>query len=310
MSVDGQYTVTLKGTTTITDQAGNPLNNGSDEVLAFVLDTTSPSVPVVTGVGDDTGTPGDGITNDNSLVICGEAAASSTVEVFVGSNLAGVTAANSSGIWSLDYTGTSLADGTYELTATAADAAGNTSAASTAFTVGSLVDPGWLDTHTAVWDFGDGVSQAVALTEEHERPDATGTCAVNHVYAVPGTYTVTLTVVDDDGGVGTATLIVRVVGAAQVVDLMDAYIQSLPSQAFKGPASERKKALHGILVDVKRMIERGKYQGATDKLVTDIRAKADGSVGGDAKNDWIIDPLAQYDLCNMVDDIRVYLSRL
>ena len=168
MSVDGQYTVTLKGTTTITDQAGNPLNNGSDEVLAFVLDTTSPSVPVVTGVGDDTGTPGDGITNDNSLVICGEAAASSTVEVFVGSNLAGVTAANSSGIWSLDYTGTSLADGTYELTATAADAAGNTSAASTAFTVvvdtAAPVAPVVTEIADDTGTAGDGITSDNTLT--------------------------------------------------------------------------------------------------------------------------------------------------
>jgi hypothetical protein len=174
---------------------------------------------------------------------------------------------------------------------------------------GGLVDPGWLDTHTAVWDFGDGVGQAAALTEEHEQPDATGTCAVSHAYAVPGTYTATLTVVDDDGGVGTATLIVTVVGAEQVVDLMDSYIQGLPSEALKGPASQRQNALHNKLVEVKQMIERGDYQGATNKLVNDIRAKADGSAGG-TNDDWIIDPLAQYDLCNMVDDIRAYLSRL
>jgi PKD repeat protein len=174
---------------------------------------------------------------------------------------------------------------------------------------GGLVDPGWLDTHTAVWDFGDGVGQAAALTEEHEQPDATGTCAVSHAYAVPGTYTATLTVVDDDGGVGTATLIVTVVGAEQVVDLMDSYIQGLPSEALKGPASQRQNALHNKLVEVKQMIECGDYQGATNKLVNDIRAKADGSAGG-TNDDWIIDPLAQYDLCNMVDDIRAYLSRL
>jgi len=33
-------------------------------------------------------------------------------------------------------------------------------------------------------------------------------------------------------------------------------------------------------------------------------------MGGKANNDWIIDPLAQYELCNMVDDIRAYLSKL
>jgi len=27
-------------------------------------------------------------------------------------------------------------------------------------------------------------------------------------------------------------------------------------------------------------------------------------------DDWIVDPLAQFDLCNMIGDVRVYLARL
>ena len=54
---------------------------------------------------------------------------------------------------------------------------------------GSFTDPGTLDTHTIVWDFGDGITQTGALTP-------------THVYAQPGVYTVTLTVGDDDTGVG------------------------------------------------------------------------------------------------------------
>lgn len=63
---------------------------------------------------------------------------------------------------------------------------------------GSFIDPGVLDTHTITWDFGDGQV-------------ATGTLTPTHIYTAVGTYTVTLTVVDDDGGMGqdTLTIIVR-----------------------------------------------------------------------------------------------------
>jgi hypothetical protein len=60
---------------------------------------------------------------------------------------------------------------------------------------GSFVDPGWLDTHTIAWDFGDGIT-------------ATGTLSPSHQYATFGTYTVTLTITDNDGGVGEDTMIV------------------------------------------------------------------------------------------------------
>jgi PKD repeat protein len=75
---------------------------------------------------------------------------------------------------------------------------------------GGFTDPGWLDTHAATWDFGDGVSQAGVLSEENNPPAAAGNVAGSHIYYDRGTYTVTLTVYDDDGGIGTDTLTVTV----------------------------------------------------------------------------------------------------
>lgn len=62
---------------------------------------------------------------------------------------------------------------------------------------GQFTDPGILDTHTVVWDFGD--SNTVA-----------GTLRPTHIYNSNGTYSVTLTVTDDDGGVTNNTLTVTV----------------------------------------------------------------------------------------------------
>lgn len=52
----------------------------------------------------------------------------------------------------------------------------------------AIADPG-ADTHTCTIDWGDGAT--------------TGGCAGSHTYAAGGTYTVTVTATDDDGGAGT-----------------------------------------------------------------------------------------------------------
>ncbi|MBE2202215.1 MAG: PKD domain-containing protein [Anaerolinea sp.] len=62
---------------------------------------------------------------------------------------------------------------------------------------GSFTDPGYLDTHTITWDFGNAHI-------------ITGTLTPTHEYALPGVYTVTLMVIDDDGGIGSDTLLVTV----------------------------------------------------------------------------------------------------
>src|SRR5690606_24791643 len=63
------------------------------------------------------------------------AEALATVEVFIGGVSIGTSTADGAGIWSYDHTGTVLSAGNYAITATATDAAGNTSAASAALNI-------------------------------------------------------------------------------------------------------------------------------------------------------------------------------
>ena len=62
---------------------------------------------------------------------------------------------------------------------------------------GEFTDPGQLDSHNIQWEFGDGNSASDVLSPSHS-------------YGAPGTYAVTLTITDDDGGIGMDTLTVTV----------------------------------------------------------------------------------------------------
>lgn len=175
---------------------------------------------------------------------------------------------------------------------------------------GSFTDPGWLDTHTATWDFDDGTVVAGTLAEENEQPDSTGTSTAHHAYSEPGDYMGTLIVTDDDGGIGTDTSTVTIMSAEEAIPIVDEYIQDLPDDAFKNNPDQRKNAFSEKLAEVIELIDAGEYQEAIDKLQHDIRAKADGYVDGNPQNDWITDPEAQQVVCTMIDDLTAYLETL
>ena len=125
---EGAHTVTA----TATDAAGN--TSATSATFNLTVDLTAPAAPVVTGITNDSGSSGsDGITNDQTLVISGTAEANSTVSVSVDGGLPVDVTANGGGVWSYDYTATTLSEGAHTVTATATDAAGNTSATSATF---------------------------------------------------------------------------------------------------------------------------------------------------------------------------------
>jgi|GEM_PF-1273229 len=63
----------------------------------------------------------------------------------------------------------------------------------------SFMDPGWLDSHSSQWDFGDGSLTEIYVEEENQTSAVNGNMAAVHYYAAEGLFTVTVTVTDDDG---------------------------------------------------------------------------------------------------------------
>ena len=108
---------------TITDGAGNAANLSLSGLTQTgpQIDTTAPVAPVITN---------DVVNANNSVTLTGTAEANSTVTVYDAQTALGTTTANASGAWS--YSTGALANGSQVFTATATDAAGNTSTASTA----------------------------------------------------------------------------------------------------------------------------------------------------------------------------------
>ena len=61
-----------------------------------------------------------------------------------------------------------------------------------------FTDPGILDSHTAVWEWGDTTTSAGTVNETNGSGNVTG----SHAYMKPGRYTIKLTVTDKDGDSG------------------------------------------------------------------------------------------------------------
>src|SRR5260221_5626594 len=102
-------------TATATDAAGN--TGVASAALSVTIDTTAPVAPSIASFSTDSGTVGDGLTNDNTLTLTGTAAANTTVKAFDGATLLGSVSAAGTGAWS--FTTAALANSAPSLTATA-----------------------------------------------------------------------------------------------------------------------------------------------------------------------------------------------
>src|SRR6185369_7052506 len=89
--------------------------------------------PDLTSASDTGSSSTDNVTGIATPVFTGTAEAGALVQLFEGSTLLGSATANGAGVWTISSS--ALADGSHNLVARATDAAGNTSAASSALVV-------------------------------------------------------------------------------------------------------------------------------------------------------------------------------
>jgi hypothetical protein len=160
---------------------------------------------------------------------------------------------------------------------------------------GSFIDPG-CDSWTFAWDFdGDGSTDS-----NDQNP--------NYVYSEPGTYNVTFRVTDDDGGIGINETEVTVFNETEAKHDLADYIQTVPDNIFKGKAEQRKNAFAQIFDALDDMIADEEWNGFITSLQNNVRSKADGTIDGKSKDDWITNDTEQQHICMKVDDIVAYIE--
>ncbi|WP_419727803.1 beta strand repeat-containing protein [Lichenicola sp.] len=132
VALTGALTAGLHGlTATTTDAAGN--TSAASATLGLTIDTTASAAPgsLALGLGSDSGTLGDGLTNVTRPAIVGTGTAGETIRLYDGNTLIGVALVAPGGAWTITPE-IALATGAHALTATTTDAAGNLSASSMA----------------------------------------------------------------------------------------------------------------------------------------------------------------------------------
>lgn len=110
----------------------NPYSKVSTSGTDAAGNNTTLIATTITAISSDSGTnSSDFITNDQTLVFTGKAEPNSSVQISLsGTGVIGTVTTNSSGVWTLDYVGHTLNNGTYTLTAVATKSAGLTATTS------------------------------------------------------------------------------------------------------------------------------------------------------------------------------------
>jgi hypothetical protein len=180
---DSTYAITA----TAMDLAGNTsVASGS---FSLTIDTATPVAPSAPALlpATDSGVKGDGITDVNKPIFMGTAPANDTVYLYANGGLLGSTTANSSGAWTFVQP-TPIGDGTFSITATAKDAAGKVSAASSAFSLTIDTTPPAAPSTPALLGPTDSGVKGDGITDVN-LPIFTGTAEANatvYVYANGG----------------------------------------------------------------------------------------------------------------------------
>ncbi len=179
-----------------------------------VVDATPPSAPVASlALASDTGTVGDGVTQDTTPTLSGGGASpGDTIQLYApdGTTLLGTAVVAPDGTWSITVP-TALADGTHNFKLTATDPVGNTSAPATLpvtiDTTAPVAPAAALATTSDSGTLGDGITSDNTPTltgtgtpgDTITVTDAAGNVIATAVVGAGGTWTATPTTALPDG---------------------------------------------------------------------------------------------------------------
>jgi hypothetical protein len=160
----------------------------------------------------------------------------------------------------------------------------------------SFTDPGIVDTHTAVWDWGDGTVEPGTLTQGA----GFGSVEDTHTYMTCQVFTIVLTVTDDDGGVGVSdphniTVLSPKDGVSRLMDMVRAL----------GLDHGIENSLLAKLGNALDAMERGNYRPAENQLnafINEVQAQSGKKINpsdADVLIQWAMDIInaSQAGLC-------------
>ena len=115
----------------------------------------------------------------------------------------------------------------------------------------NFADPGVLDHQTASINWGDGTTDGNTAFASFDQAfgDAVGSLTARHTYGIAGTYAISLTVSDDDGGADAESAIVRVLTPEQAVEeiigLLDNLIAATTQSSVRENLNAARRSLAG-----------------------------------------------------------------
>jgi hypothetical protein len=195
------------------------------------------------------------------------------------------------GSTSLTIAGTNVAPSVTNLTATPTLTLVLLPQETVAFS-GHFSDPGVLDSHTATWSFGDGATSSSSYL-----PGGSGSPAASHAYAAAGTYTASLTVVDDDGGAGQASVKILVETPQQALSRIATFVQNMSTlnagqkksliaklnaasnSAARGDLNSCHGQLNALLNELQADVNSGRVSTADAKTLRDAVHAVEAALG-------------------------------
>lgn len=274
----GAHTFTVKAT----DVGGNVATAS----VTFTVDTLAPALPVILAPTEASYLSG------TQALVSGTAEAHATVNLTLTPGPSTSVQADGQGQWSYGFSG--LTDGPYSVTATAIDAAGNSSATATrnfaldntppaAVTIDSPVNGTEVQSISTISGHGAEVGASVAVTVNAATSAATVDGSGNWTKTLApsitsdGNYTISATQTDAAGNVGSATsIVVKVDATPPVVSISSPTASSYSTSSVVPITFSATDASSSLTIECK--INSGSYSGCASPFTTPSLAEGSNTV--------------------------------